>query len=401
MRRVVTPLVSGIRSVLGLNGVANATFETRSDLVRLVAGINDVQAMSATVVETRSELARLLTELKAVVAGTEDRLSAEISASARAITARDHFADHDLICKWQPFDEGIGWYVALSPGTSDPVVALYLQGARDNENILRFAVEATEDGDQIVDLGAHVGTFSVGAAALKRKVVAVDASPSHITLLGRSKAINDLTNITVVHAAISTKSGRVRFNENGLFGTVDFDGVTPGAIEVQAMTLADIINTHATGPVKFIKMDIEGSECAAIETGMQILSRDQPIIWFESNGPTLALSGQTVDNLRGLLERCGYKVFRFEGDRWVYAPPDQIQPEAWVDMIALSDQHQRRWSDRIDWTWQPADLLEKCRFWANLPYENTKRHLQAEIVRRDVDESIRPQLAELGRALAA
>ncbi len=73
---------------------------------------------------------------------------------------------------------------------------------------------------------------------------------------------------------------------------------------------------------------------------------------------------QSVGDLRRLIEALGYRVFCIEGDRWVYAPPDQLRPECWVDMLALGRRDQRGWTARIDQKWEPRDILRKCREWA-------------------------------------
>ena len=367
MRQVFRALGSNIRSRLGLDQLTQAVSSIQTDLRRLSDALIERKFIEVT----------------------------PPKASIPPVSAPDSriiYSERDLVCKWQSLDGSDGWFLVLPHETRDPVVAQFLRGEVENEDILRIAMDVTSPGDQIIDLGAHVGTFSIGAAAMGRKVLAVDASPTHIVALERSKALNRLGDLSILHAAISPEPGIVRFVEDGLFGAVDFSGEATNAIEVQGSRLDDAIDRHVTSPVKFIKMDIEGSECVAIETGLTMLQRDHPIIWFESNGPTLAQGGRTVDDLRRTLEGCGYKVFRVEGARWIYAPPGQIQPEAWVDMMALGEHDQHRWADRIDWVWQPNEILEKCRVWAGLPHDLTRKYLLEEISRHDVDASIRSKL---------
>ena len=130
-------------------------------------------------------------------------------------------------------------------------------------------------------------------------------------------------------------------------------------------------------------------------TAPTLLERDRPVILFESNDPTLRLAGHSVREVRKLLERCDYKVFRVERDRWIYAPPDQMQPEAWVDMLALSTADQARWHDRIEWHWPGSALVQRCREWAGLPYPGTRAYLLAEIRSREFDPSIRDEMARV------
>jgi hypothetical protein len=129
-----------------------------------------------------------------------------------------------------------------------------------------------------------------------------------------------------------------------------------------------------------MKMDIEGSEVDALTTGRKMLTRDQPIIWYESNGSTASMSGNSVPALRRLLETMGYRTFRVEGDRWIYQSPDCIQPEMWVDMLTLSERDQASYADRISTEWNPESVVQLCRKWASLPYET----LAATCLRRSI-----------------
>jgi FkbM family methyltransferase len=250
--------------------------------------------------------------------------------------------------------------------------------------MLEILSQTTPTGDRVIDLGCHGGTFSIGAAAMGRKVLSVDASRLHIALIKHSRDINRFSDLQIAHAAISGREGTVRFVENGLWDAIDFEGKSSATVEVQAKGLDRILEDHDIAHVRFMKMDIEGSEVDALTTGRKMLTRDQPIIWYESNGSTASMFGNSVPALRRLLETMGYRTFRVEGDRWIYQSPDCIQPEMWVDMLALSEHDRASYADRISTEWDPESVVQLCRKWASLPYENTRCYLLAEIdLRRD------------------
>ncbi|AMO24837.1 hypothetical protein UC35_20840 [Ramlibacter tataouinensis] len=268
--------------------------------------------------------------------------------------------------------------IRLDAESEDPIVRAYLNGETPNSYMAEVLLEVTQAGDHVIDLGAHVGTFAIAAAAAGRHVTAIDANAFHVDLINQSAAINGFRNLTAHWAAISASKGMVRFVENGLFGLIDFRGEHPGAVEVPAMPLDSVFEMAGT-PVSFIKMDIEGAEYDALSTGESSIRTDLPIILFESNGMTLELAGRSVDDVRGLLEAWGFKTFRMWGGRWIYAPPGQMQPEAWVDMISVHESRLDRWRDRIDWTWRREAMLEMCRTWAGLPFPNTRAYLSHQI----------------------
>jgi FkbM family methyltransferase len=306
--------------------------------------------------------------------------------------------DNDLVCKWLPFAPGAEAFLVLPATTTDPIVRLYLRNEMENAYMLERLEQTTVAGDAVVDLGCHVGTFCIGAAAMKRRVLAVDAARSHVDLVERSRAMNGFENLTIVHGVISREHGSVPFKEDGLFGAIDFNARTDSP-SVETLRLDDLVSEFRHDSVRFLKMDIEGSEFDALMTGRALLERDRPVILFESNDPTLRLAGHSVREVRELLEAWDYKVFRVEGDRWVYSPPEQMQPEAWVDMLALSSADQKRWYDRIEWHWPESTMVHRCREWAGLPYPNTRAYLLTEIRSRDFDVSIREQMAQIAEQL--
>ena len=98
----------------------------------------------------------------------------------------------------------------------------YIAGYRPNSFITRQLQRFVPPGGSVLDLGAHVGTFSLTAAALGYRVVAVDASPIHIDLLNRSVARNGFrpSQLRVVHSAVGDTTGTVEFHLGGLWGMV-------------------------------------------------------------------------------------------------------------------------------------------------------------------------------------
>lgn len=308
--------------------------------------------------------------------------------------------DNDLICKYIEFANYKCGYIAVPASSNDPIVKEYLDNRAANDYMLTALAATSDVGDLVIDLGCHVGTFSIGAALMERGVIAVDANPKHVDWVTKSGHINGFKHFVVINKAITADPRPVKFDPNGLFGAIDYDGRANNPILVETARLDAIVSAHARGRrIAFLKMDIEGAELEALQTAGKLLRKDAPVIWFESNGMTLEKAGTSVPEFRSFLEKNDYKVFRVENEAWIYAPPSQIQPEAWVDMIALSSKDQRRFADRLKFEWDPAQLLERCEFWAALPYPNTKVYLANEILRRELPSSVSDRLQSIARKL--
>src|SRR5206468_3588497 len=92
----------------------------------------------------------------------------------------------------------------LPPGPADPVVReLVLRDEYPPFAPNHLFLSMLRPGITFLDLGAHVGTFSLPAAARGARVVAVDAHPQHARLLAEAADLNGLSDrLTVVHAAL-------------------------------------------------------------------------------------------------------------------------------------------------------------------------------------------------------
>jgi FkbM family methyltransferase len=237
--------------------------------------------------------------------------------------------------------------------------------------LLRF----TTRGDFVMDLGCHVGTLSVPAAALGRKVLAVDASPLHAEAVRTAARRNILDTLDVEWAAIARSEGELVFQENGLWGMVVQSGTGgDGQVRVPARR-ADALARHRGWPrVDFVKMDVEGSELAALESLGAYLTGDQaPVIVYESNGMTFELFGYSIVDIRTYLEKLDYVTCRLEDGSLVYCAPEELQPEAWLDVVALPPRWRR--TESIAPSWEREPMVVRCVEWGTNEHENVRRYL--------------------------
>jgi FkbM family methyltransferase len=191
----------------------------------------------------------------------------------------------------------------------------------------------------VVDLGAHFGTFALAAAANGHRVIAVEASPRNVELLGESAHANGLEDaITIVSAAVSNRSGTVRFRQAGAWGQVTDSWSAGDIVEVPARTVTEILAGLAVARVDVVKMDVEGSELAAIEGMADLLARaNAPAVVYENNAHTLRMFGATPEQLVGALADFGYKSYLIDREERELAPVTRasFQPETIVDYAAV------------------------------------------------------------------
>jgi len=117
-----------------------------------------------------------------------------------------------------------------------------------------------------VDIGANVGshTLAMAASGAAQHVHAFEAAPRNLLLLDESVRLNKLdSRVTLYAAALGARSGLVRlgrtFNANE--GNIR-NSERAGGVQLPRVALDSILDPIAQ-PV-FVKVDIEGAECAAL-----------------------------------------------------------------------------------------------------------------------------------------
>jgi FkbM family methyltransferase len=256
-----------------------------------------------------------------------------------------------------------------SDGVSSPILAGYDQVPEHYLTLLDLAPR----GATVLDLGAHIGTFSLFAAASGYEVIAVEASPRNAALLKESVRRNQFNHVRVVQAAVSDHAGELTFFDSGPRGSVANPILTDyRAISVRAVTLDSLRSELGLARVDFIKMDIEGSEVAALLGMPQLLSGDlAPTILYESNGHTLNFFGKTPRDLVSTLQHFGYQCYHFYAGQLFPVDSDELQFECVADCLAAKV--------------VPTRLGEKWKFAAPMALEERIRVAVAQSAIRNPD----------------
>ena len=178
-------------------------------------------------------------------------------------------------------------------------------------------------GMVFLDLGANIGYFSAIAAALvgaNGRVFAFEPSPACFSRLRRN--LSCFTRALSYDRAVSDENGpvwlRLHPHENG-WGSLFPDRDLLERIQVDSIRLDDWAQAVGLERLDFIKMDIEGSEYAALLGARTLLGRFRPVVVAELNSVCLARSQRTPDDVLRLLSYAGYECRR-SGDT-VFAVP--------------------------------------------------------------------------------
>ena len=169
--------------------------------------------------------------------------------------------------------------------------------------------ERLAGGGDFVDVGAHVGMYSVAAAVALRgrgRVLAFEPNPGARAQLEANLALNGCRNVVVSAAAVSDSAGRTVLH---VPATPDpsFSSLEPGRfaegepVDVETTTVDRAVREHGLRPA-VVKIDVEGGELAVV-AGMEETLELRPALVVEV-GPD---SGPELE--RRLAPR-GYRAYR-------------------------------------------------------------------------------------------
>lgn len=232
--------------------------------------------------------------------------------------------------------EGVDFDIAIGDRDEDEISEAIANQTYFVSPAFHFLFTLMKPDDIILDLGAHIGTFSFAAAALGCQVISVEASPHNVALLKATAVKNSFNQVQIISSAVSNCSGTVEFVPGGPYGLVANPTINSGCITVPAITGDDLLANLGLDRVDLIKMDIEGSEIRAIEGMSQLLAReDAPPILYEGNGHALRFFGETSSRLIGTLERFGYRSYFVEAGQLMPVQPGDLQWICTVDYLAV------------------------------------------------------------------
>jgi FkbM family methyltransferase len=127
-----------------------------------------------------------------------------------------------------------------------------------------------------VDIGAHIGLFSVFASRTlhARRIIGVEPDPANFELLSRNISANNLENATLVKAALADETGERRIYTNpSNTGGHSFSPRGASSRPVITVSLMELFNSSGVSECSLLKMDCEGAEMEILESAPDELLR--------------------------------------------------------------------------------------------------------------------------------
>ena len=218
-------------------------------------------------------------------------------------------------------------------------------------------------GSTFVDIGAHIGYYSLLAARRLGRhghVLSFEPAPDNYPLLARNIRQNWLRGVVhTENVALADRSGEatlylsdVNNGDHRVHPTTPEDDILTNwgrprkQVQVPLISLDEYLRKHPIGPIDVIKMDVQGAELKVLQ-GMQATLQQNPnlILFMEYWTHGLKLAGTNpLDLLRFLNKQAGMALIHILPEEKRLAPitvedlaAREFHPDIQVDLICSRD----------------------------------------------------------------
>jgi FkbM family methyltransferase len=243
----------------------------------------------------------------------------------------------DRLCIKHDLDFGTFWYKFYKTikHNNEPLLKLKMPGynfefycrnnkddfatmtIRENEIIELFR---PKQGDIVVDVGAHIGRYTIIASkrvGANGKVIAIEAHPGNYEMLNHNIKLNGLTNVIPLNYAVYSKESKIKLflpdekSNHTIYNTLISSKAKDEEkfVEVNANTLDNLIEQHGIShaEVNWIKIDVEGAEFEVLKGAHSVMSNSKNI--------TLLIEVHNIEDgknvyrpIMDLMEKYNFKV---------------------------------------------------------------------------------------------
>lgn len=219
---------------------------------------------------------------------------------------------------------GFRWRLDLREGID---LAIYVLGQFERNTIRQYRRHVT-NGAVVLDIGANVGAHTLPLARFagpRGQVFAFEPTHYAYAKLCANLSLNPDLQVRVrVEQIMLTASGADAIPESISSSWPLFDspgrhtlhgGVARSTDGARIATLDSYVEQQGIRRVDFVKLDVDGHECAVLDGAAETLKQFKPIIAFEIAPYALEEHGTSLADLLGGLRQHGYVLTHEDGSR--------------------------------------------------------------------------------------
>jgi FkbM family methyltransferase len=188
-------------------------------------------------------------------------------------------------------------------------------------------------GGTFIDVGAHIGWYSLNAAkdvGPKGRVIAVEPNRETLAILRQNIRASGASSVILVapvacsdsettltfYAADRSNSGASSLSAQNASQAGRFSSSYP----VRARRLDDIVKEAGVDRVDAIKIDVEGAEFLVLKGAADALDRYKPVVSVELLDDQLKSMGSSADEVVAYMRSHGYEPAHIFGQNMIFSP---------------------------------------------------------------------------------
>jgi FkbM family methyltransferase len=222
-------------------------------------------------------------------------------------------------------DHSLKIYVDPKEFTQKLMMGAFSKGMVYEPEVVQAFTKILKPGDGFIDVGAHIGYFSLWAATLVGEsgwVVTCEPERSNYDHILQNIQLNAFQNLQVLNIAVGAESKDTQFfvnqdNDGGHalwdvgehpFNKKSKSNPIPQAIRME--TLDWVVEHYNLSNLKLIKIDTEGAEHSILQGANRLLTKVKvPYIIAEMNHFGLQQMGTSEQAYLGYVRSCGYETY--------------------------------------------------------------------------------------------
>ena len=221
----------------------------------------------------------------------------------------------------------------------DPLSVNLRMGVLWHAGIVRFLLNHVRPGHIFLDIGAHIGLFSVLAGKLTRgksPVVAFEPDSKNFSMLQNNVKGNNVA-VDCRPLAISNNFGETVLYHDatnaGGHSLMALDGLDdPKTISVSTISR----EVSGLSRLDFLKLDVQGIEPALMADLIKVIGwfSAPPFVILEVNPRTWLRADENFSELENLIRQYDYDLHAFIGSEGISARPPRLR---WTTFLAICD----------------------------------------------------------------
>ena len=201
----------------------------------------------------------------------------------------------------------------------------YLDGRIHEPALTEHILDRTSPGVTFIDVGAHLGWFSVLAAARGAQVIAFEMQAGLVPMIQESVALNELDQlVSIVPAGLGSSCGLIPYPAESMAARsgVSVDD-SENRLYAPCLTMDAALSDSEPD---LIKIDVEGFEGHVLNGGRETLTKHRPSIVMELHDTTEKF-GHSIAGVLEILDDLDYDLELFDAHRREGSSRSRLGPE--------------------------------------------------------------------------